>query len=282
MGKVWARDEALAAIDRGLTQWITATAGVLAQASAAAEGSKALADAAVRTCANKVGALEVSLASLRKGEDRRPLELRLLRARESLQAARQAATKIDDVSRRLSALQRTHTQRAATLANEARADLARRAGELESYRVLDGAVTGCSVTSANAAGGAASPALATVGLGEVDVESATFTDNPILGDFGRGGATRADYRWAVQTWDDVVGPGVSRGMTRDDFERRDHEQGAAPLRRTAAVYDMFLGDLDRIRASRRPDGTFEVVNGRHRLQIAHELGVRSLPGEIGG
>jgi hypothetical protein len=281
MAEVRARDEALAAIDRGLTQWITAAAGVLAQASAAAEGNRSVADAAVRKCVNKIGAIEVGLASLKQGQDPRPLEQQLRRARQSLQAARQAAAKIDDVGRRLSALQRTCTQRAATLVSEARADLSRRTGELESYRVPDGPVTGGSVNSANAAGRAASSTLATLGLAEVDVESATFTDNPILGDFGRGGATRADYRWAVQTWDEVVRPGVTRGMTREDFERRDYERGAAPLRRTAAVYDMFLGNCDRIRASRRPDGTLEVANGRHRLQIARELGVRSLPGEIG-
>lgn len=116
-------------------------------------------------------------------------------------------------------------------------------------------------------------------MASVDVMSADLTENPIQGEFGRGGATRADYRWAVQTWHDTIAPGLARGMSRSDFEADDALRGAQPLRRTADVYDMFLGD-DHIRVDRRPDGTFNVISGRHRLQIARDLGIESLPGKI--
>jgi hypothetical protein len=119
----------------------------------------------------------------------------------------------------------------------------------------------------------------------VDVSSADLDENPILDDngsrrtFGKGGLTRADYRWAVQTWNDTVGPGVDAGKTREDFAERDGQSNAEPLRRTADVYDMFLG-TDRIRADRQADGSVNIVNGRHRLLIARELGIRTLPGEV--
>lgn len=85
----------------------------------------------------------------------------------------------------------------------------------------------------------------------------------------------------MQTWNDVVGPGVEGGKTRDDFVRRDAQSNAAPLRRTADVYDMFLGS-DRIRVDRQPDGSLNVINGRHRFQIARELGIKTLPGQVSG
>lgn len=124
-----------------------------------------------------------------------------------------------------------------------------------------------------------------MGLADLDVNSADLDDNPILDDnrpqgtFGKGGLSRADYRWAVQTWNDTVGPGVAGGKTRDDFVERDSRSNAQPLRRTADVYDMFLGS-DRIRAGRRPDGSLDIVNGRHRLLIARQLGVKSLPCQV--
>jgi hypothetical protein len=78
-----------------------------------------------------------------------------------------------------------------------------------------------------------------------------------------------------------VGPGVAAGKTREDFAARDARSNAQPLRRTADVYDMFLGS-DRIRVDRRPDGSMDVVNGRHRLLIARELGIKTLPGQVFG
>jgi hypothetical protein len=119
----------------------------------------------------------------------------------------------------------------------------------------------------------------------VEVSAADLDDNPVLDDngaqgtFGKGGLSRADYRWAVQTWSDTVGPGVASGKTRDDFVARDAASNAQPLRRTADVYDMFLGS-DRIRADRQPNGSLNIINGRHRLLIARELGIRILPGDV--
>lgn len=54
------------------------------------------------------------------------------------------------------------------------------------------------------------------------------------------------------------------------------------LRRTADAYDMFLGDTDRIRLSRDADGRLDVVNGRHRIIVARDLGIKHLPGTIRG
>jgi hypothetical protein len=127
-----------------------------------------------------------------------------------------------------------------------------------------------------------SPAwLARSGLADIDVAAADFADNPVTGSFGRGGLTRADYRWAMTTWDQLVRPGLDRGMSRGDFAARDETRAAPPLRRTADVYDMILGS-DPIRVERRGDGTLNVINGRHRIEIARELGITQLPAAVTG
>ncbi len=83
----------------------------------------------------------------------------------------------------------------------------------------------------------------------------------------------------VTTWDQLVRPGLDRGMFRDDFAARDQTRGAPPLRRTADVYDMILGS-DPLRVERRADGTLNVINGRRRIEIASELGISHLPAAV--
>jgi len=135
-------------------------------------------------------------------------------------------------------------------------------------------------SGASAAGGV--PNFGVSGLVDVPVDRMDFEDNPIRGNFGRGGAEVGDYRWAVETWETVVRPGVLAGQSRADFAARDAARGREiGLRRTAGVYDMFLGD-DPIAVSRRSDGSFSVNSGRHRIAIARQLGITHLPGKIHG
>lgn len=278
MSEVRTRDEALVSVDRSLAQWVTAATGVLTQASAASSGATREADGVVRRFATKVAGLEQLLVSIGPEGDRRQIERDLADAQANLHTARNAAQRISAASQRLSALTRSQRNSLDALLETARADLSKRGGELNSYRGGGGAVG-----VGSSGGGAASSAgqwTGGNGLSIVDVSAADFGDNPILDGFTKGGTTRADYRWALQTWDEVVGPGVARGMSREDFEARDQARGATGLRRTAGVFDMFLGDADRLRVTRRPDGSLDVTNGRHRLEIARELGIKSLPGEV--
>jgi hypothetical protein len=280
MNEIRTRDEALAAVDRGLAQWEANVTGVVTQAGAVVETACREADDAVRRWMTKIATLQARLASLGANDDPRSVESELHRAEVSLQSARSARERVERVANRVAVLGRSVTQRTSAQVAAARADLARRTNDLESYRAGWSAAAG-GAAPATSIGGNSSGALAALGLTEVDVSAADFADNPIIGGFGREGMSRADYRWAVQTWDEVVRPGVARGETRADFEARDFSRDAPVLRRTAAVYDMFLG-TDRIRISRRADGSLDVGNGRHRIEVARELGVRSLPGQIYG
>lgn len=283
MNEVRTRDEAIALVDQALHTWSTNLTGVLTQAQATTRAACSEADRVVRQRANEVAAIEAMLSSS-EHEKQRELEARLVRAKEASEQAKRAYLQVRDVADGVSQLNRTHTTATTTQISSARAQLSAMSRALEGYRA-GGAVFGGSGSVSSGTSGASTSGLGSTGLSDVDVSAADLNDNPILDDngaqgtFGKGGLTRADYRWAVQTWNDVVGPGVASGKTHDDFAARDAQSNARPLRRTADVYDMFLGS-DRIRADRQADGSLNIINGRHRLLIARELGIKNLPGDV--
>lgn len=286
MTEVRTRDQALAAIDDGLARWAETAADLLARAMATVGAAQAEAEAEVSRRSRRVTQLTDLLAVLAAEDKLRPVVVAdLARAKESLAAAQRASAKLTEVAARTAALQRSHAVNTTGFVEAARANLALRGAELGAYRAAGAGLSGRLDGPTRAGGGGlqpgAAPWLAGNKLTDLEVAQASFADNPITGKFGRGGLTRADYRWAVSTWDEVVRPGLDRGMTRDDFAARDTAGGAPPLRRTADVYDMFLGS-DPIRVERRPDGSISVINGRHRLQVAGELGITRLPASWGG
>jgi hypothetical protein len=278
--QVRTREEALALADSALAKFDENVSRILDQASRVAGNAVQDAAGVVGRCATKVSAWEALLAAAQE-EDVRRIQAELFRAREQLDQARRASRRVADISEGVRALQRSYGQQTSPVVAAGRAFLAGRAGAVQQYLSgRAGAASGGGGGSAGAGSGGLGSVLAGLGMTSVSVAAADLNDTPILDGFRRGGLSRSDYRWAVQTWNDTVGPGVARGMTRDDFAARDNgEHPAPPLRRTADVYDMFLG-TDAIRADRRPDGSLNIVNGRHRLQIARELGIKDLPGRV--
>lgn len=277
MSEIRTRDEAIAAVDRAFAVWATTVTGVLTQAKVVADNAQAEAERVVRRRAAVVSALEARLSAADEDNKRR-LRAEMVQASAVLDQARRASVRIADVAVGVGQLVSSHGRYGTAQVAAARGQLATMCRAIERYRAegVGGGSGGSGVPSGGARG---SFDLSSVGLSEVPVSSPDLLDTSGQQAFGRGGATRADYRWAVQTWIDTVGPGVAKGMTRDDFAARDKRNAAPDLRRTADVYDMFLG-VDRIRVNRRPDGSVNIVNGRHRLQIARDLGIKSLPGQV--
>lgn len=281
------RDDAIAAVDLALQRWATEMAGLVVQAQHTASVASDRAQAVVRKCANQVAAIQALLVAASE-EQRGELQAQLARATDAQERAARASDRVRDVEARVAALGRTLTRATSSQVPEARAQLRAMSSALDGYRAGGMVVGGGPSPSGNGKSSQSGPArkpLASAGLTEVNVASADLDENPILDDgkvagtFGKGGLSRADYRWAVQTWNDVVGPGIANGQSRDAFAARDAQSNAVPLRRTAEVYDMFLGS-ERIRVDRRPDGSLNIINGRHRFQIAQELGIESLPGQV--
>jgi hypothetical protein len=283
MTEVRTRDEAIASVDQALQAWSSNVTALLSQAHSAARDAKDYAEGVVRRRANEVAAMEALLMAA-DDERRRQLQAELVRAKEAHESARRASVRVSDVAASVTRLSRTHTTVATTQVASARARLSAMSRALEGYRSGGAGIGGggSGSTSTAKAGGSA---LAGMGLADLDVSFAQLDENPVLDSnrpkatFGKEGLSRADYRWAVQTWNDTVGPGIANGKTREDFAERDARWNAPPLRRTADVYDLFLG-TDCIRADRRSDGSLTIVNGRHRLLIARELGIKNLPGQV--
>lgn len=288
MTAVRTRDEAIATVDVALQKWATEMTGVMVQAQTATSAASDQANRVVQRCANQVAAIQSLLASARD-EQRAELQAQLARAQDAKQKADRARQRILDVDARVATLSRTLNRATSSQVPEARVKLRTMTSALDGYRAAGVAVGGGPASGSSSAvaarGGHAGSALASLGLTELAVGAADLDENPILDDgqatgmFGKGGLKRADYRWAVQTWNDVVGPGVANGQSREAFALRDAQSDAVPLRRTADVYDMFLGS-ERIRVDRRSDGSLNIINGRHRFQIAQELGIKSLPGQV--
>lgn len=283
MTEVRTRDEAIASVDQALQAWSTNVTGILTQAHSATLAAKDEVEDIVRKRAHEVAAIEALLAHA-DNEQRRQLQAKLVRAKDAHGQAKRASVHVNDVAASVSQLSRSHTTTAASQIASARAQLSAMSRALEGYRSGGAALDGGGSSGGHEtcmSGGS----LSGMGLAELDVSSADLDDNPILDDngsqgtFGKGGLSRADYRWAVQTWNDTVGPGVALGKTREDFAARDAQSNTRQLRRTADVYDMFLG-TERIRADRQPDGSLNIVNGRHRLLVARELGIKNLPGQV--
>lgn len=271
MTEVRTRDEAIAK-------------GLLAQAGAIARAAYDKAEGAVRKRGIEVAVL-TALLEAASPEEKRGVQARLVRAQEASEQARRARLRVTDIQAAVAILNQSHTTVATEQVARARSQLSAMSRALESYRVVEGMTFGgggSGHVGPASSGGSTSTGH---GLSSVDVSAADLGENPILDDhgsqgtFGKGGLSRADYRWAVQTWNDTVGPGVASGKTRDDFADRDARSNAPMLRRTADVFDMFLG-TDRLRAERRSDGSLHILNGRHRLLIAKELGITNLPGEV--
>ena len=278
------RDEALAAVDHGLAQWAAIISGTLTQAEATVRAASAEAQQQLRRWTARVSALEALIAAMPPDDhERAAAAADLIRARDVLQTVILAATQIDSVAGQFARLRRAQVRDTDARIAAARADLTRRGGGLVAYRAAgsrvdpgSAAAGGLATTGSSAGAGAW---LTSRGMTEFTVADVDFSDNPIIGPVAREGSSRADYRWAVETWDQVIRPGVQRGMTRDDFAALDAQRGAAPGRRTAAVYDLFLGDRA-IKLVRRADGTLTPDGGRRRITIARELGIGRLPGKV--
>ena len=285
MTHVATTDEAVAALRAAIATWRTEARGVVRQAAAATAGFHAETRREVRQRKARLAALQSALAALRPETDPAPLRQKVATAEAALSRATRAQALAEEVERDARALERRVVQTTEGHAAAAERDLARRLESLSGYR---GTVTGASPASASPSGGASGntsaesaedKALRQRGLVSVPLQTTSHADNPVLDGYHKGGTSRSDYRWAVETWETVVKPRVAAGESRDDFVRRDEARGATGFRRTAGVYDMFLGD-DRLVFSRRPDGTLDVTNGRHRIDVARGLGITHLPGEI--
>jgi hypothetical protein len=279
-GQLKADEGTVEALGTAIRAWRRDALGVLVQADAQLRGQSDAIERTRRQRTNRLSALEAALSACDAGApDRGRLMLEIGRAREALARAADAQQEMDEIRAAFRMLERQTRASTDGEAERADADLRRRAEAIKAYRAAGVPTPETTSTGGGAPHSGTADAIAQRGLAQVRLDQIDFSDNPILDGFGKGGATRGDYRWALTTWADVVEPAVREGADRTYFEARDAERRAQGWRQTANVYDLFLGS-DPIALSRRADGSFDPQSGRHRIAVARELGITHLPARL--
>ncbi|CAN7327305.1 hypothetical protein [Arthrobacter sp. LjRoot14] len=116
----------------------------------------------------------------------------------------------------------------------------------------------------------------------VPVELIDQSENPIGGpqDFGKGYSIE-DLDYAFDLLSSEVLPGLANGSSPSSFAATDNANGSYGTRSLSDTYSGFFGG-DAIRLELRPDGTYSITNGRHRIFVASRFGRQHVPARIVG
>jgi hypothetical protein len=97
--------------------------------------------------------------------------------------------------------------------------------------------------------------------------------------FGKG-YSPGDLAWAFGALHEVVLPAMARGKAADYFQQRDQAEGRMGVRSYSDTYRGFFGADSAIKLDPRGDGTYTVGNGYHRIWVAKQMGLSSVPGWV--
>jgi hypothetical protein len=232
---------------------------------------------------------------------------RLEAAQDALQEFRDVASECHDARRRFEAAVAELAERGATLAAAAFAGIEAKIEAADGYLAIHvPAASG----NAGATGGGSSASAASVASPQAaaaddrfgrlpkgfawvslaDLPNEDFVTDPDL--FKK--TKRAEMLRGVALLRDEILPMVNANpaLNRDDIARLDQQRGTAwttegfihPNSLTT-VWDAFLDprrEAEVVVVGRMPDGSYDVINGRHRLGIARELGMTAMPCKLRG
>jgi hypothetical protein len=212
-------------------------------------------------------------------------EHRLGQAEEHLAEVARCAARIRDASEAFSAQAVRFESLLDGRVDAARSYLTAKHQELTRYLsltkpggVLRSAVTAGSsiaagVPSAASGGTFRNLGIIAVALGDIDLSSINVHGPQ---DFRK--VSYEEMLVGVERFDREVRPAVEGGATKEYFEKQDTASGVDYERGLTRLYDAFYG-TEAIRLE-RVDGRHIPVNGEHRLFIARQLGLSSLPASV--
>lgn len=232
---------------------------------------------------------------------------RLEAAMEAVQEFREVASGCHDARRRFEAAVAELAERGATLSAAALAGIE---GKIEAANGYLGIHVPAARDKAGVTGGGSSPSAAPTVPPEAVAADERFGRLPegfswvCLADLPEEDfvtdpdqfkkATRADMLRGVALLRDKILPMVNANpaLNRDDFARLDQQRGTAwtvegfvhPDSLTR-VWDAFLNprrESQVVVVGRMPDGSYDVIDGRHRLGVARELGMPAVPCKLRG
>jgi hypothetical protein len=233
---------------------------------------------------------------------------RLEAAQDALQEFREVASECHDARRRFEAAVAELAEREAALAAAALAGIEAKIMAADGYLTLHVPAASGNVGAKGGGGSSASPASASspqaaaaddrfgrlpegfAWVSLADLPDEDFVTDPDL--FKK--TNRAEMLRGVALLRDEILPMVNAdpALNRDDIVQLDQQRGTAwttagfthPDSLTT-VWDAFLNprrEAEVVVVGRMPDGSYDVINGRHRLGIARELGMPAIPCKLRG
>jgi hypothetical protein len=113
------------------------------------------------------------------------------------------------------------------------------------------------------------------GIQDVPVDRVDLNDSHVQGEKDFKKVSKAEMQEGFEKLETTVRPAVDKGADGDYFSDLDRTQGLDYEHGYRRVYDSFYGN-DAIRLDKAGD-TYTVVNGYHRLAIAKEIGLTTVP-----
>ncbi len=131
--------------------------------------------------------------------------------------------------------------------------------------------------------GVSVPASFPTGFALVPISLIT-NSNPVAGvaDFDKGQDVAA-LQWASEAFLDVVLPAMQKvSSPREYLAERDRRENRTGAKSFESTYAGFFSDQTAIKLSPLSDGTFDLINGRHRLWLLDRAGATHIAARIGG
>ena len=117
-----------------------------------------------------------------------------------------------------------------------------------------------------------------IGIVDVEIDKINLTDSWVhsTSDFHK--VSYEEMRQGLEDLQKVVHPAVDQGATGDDFGQIDQANSRDYSHGYQRIYDAFYGEGS-IRLTRVGD-KYEVTNGYHRLFVAKEMGMKTIPARV--
>ena len=123
------------------------------------------------------------------------------------------------------------------------------------------------------------PRIGGTDLVEVSLDRVDLRDSGVSGPGSYKKVPYSTMREGIQRLDEVVLPAVRGGADSEHFARMDAELGLDYEHGYQRIYDAFFGS-DSLYLNVQGDGSYSVTNGYHRIHLAGEMGLRTLPARI--
>lgn len=233
----------------------------------AAKAAKEAAAAALRACTENCGSLQRSLAEAGRAE-----QAALARADASAKAVAQAGEALRDFG----GPRRSFETALQTYAPQAKGSTEELSSRLQQYL----AGNGSSATAPTGNGGnstSSSPrSPGTRSMEDIDLRK-VIDDRSSSLNFEK--VSRDQVAWGLDRLKSVVEPALRMGKGLEYFASRDSAEGLSGERSYSGVYNWFYNSQHAIKLT-RASGGLVVSNGYHRLAVARELGIETLPAVV--